>query len=181
MADVIDELLTGRTSAPSSKDDLVNELLGAPIRGRLFYQPPEGLVRSREAAASPMTALQAGVPTDPRAAIRVFAYSNNPGGRSYAWWAEVGNHPELFTKEAYQHPKLREFIEYKLDNPTHTSSEFGMTRDALKSLLSKPIEDFGITVNTVASTSTTTGIQLATKFVSETLTKKKATPKLKLG
>lgn len=73
MADVIDELLTGRTSAPSSKDDLVNELLGAPIRGRLFYQPPEGLVRSREAAASPMTALQAGVPTDPRAAIRVFA------------------------------------------------------------------------------------------------------------
>lgn len=74
MADVVDELLTGKVgTTPRKGPDPVEELLGPPTRKRLFYEEPGALVRSAQGAASPMTALQAGVPTDPQAAIRVFA------------------------------------------------------------------------------------------------------------
>lgn len=73
MADVIDELLSGKPSTVSRQGpDVIEELL-TPKRGRLFYQEPEALVRSAEAAARPATALAAGVPTDIQSAIRVFA------------------------------------------------------------------------------------------------------------
>ncbi len=73
MADVVDELLSGKPTPVSRQGpDVIDELL-TPKRGRLFYQEPEALVRSAEAAARPATALAAGVPTDVKSAIRVFA------------------------------------------------------------------------------------------------------------
>lgn len=73
MADVIDEFISGKPSTVSRQGpDVIEELL-TPKRGRLFYQEPEALVRSPEAAARPATALAAGVPTDVQSAIRVFA------------------------------------------------------------------------------------------------------------
>ena len=73
MADIIDELLTGRPSAPSKPaPDIVDELV-TPQPGRLFQQQPQQFVSTAQGAASPLTALKAGVPTDPQAAIRVFA------------------------------------------------------------------------------------------------------------
>ena len=72
MADVIDELLSGKTSAPRKGPDVIDELL-TPQRGRFFYQEPPEIVRTPEAAARPATALAAGVPTDIQSAIRVFA------------------------------------------------------------------------------------------------------------
>ncbi len=73
MADVVDELLSGKpTPVSRQRPDVIDELL-TPKRGRLFYQEPEALVRSAKAAARPATALAAGVPTDVQSAIRVFA------------------------------------------------------------------------------------------------------------
>lgn len=73
MADLIDEFISGKPSTVSRQGpDVIEELL-TPKRGRLFYQEPEALVRSAEAAARPATALAAGVPTDVQSAIRVFA------------------------------------------------------------------------------------------------------------
>lgn len=73
MADVIDEFISGKPSTVSRQGpDVIEELL-TPKRGRLFYQEPEAIVRSAEAAARPATALAAGVPTDIQSAIRVFA------------------------------------------------------------------------------------------------------------
>lgn len=72
MADVIDELLSGRQAASRKGPDVIDELL-TPQRGRFFYQEPAEIVRTPEAAARPSTALAAGVPTDIQSAIRVFA------------------------------------------------------------------------------------------------------------
>jgi len=73
MADVVDEVLSGKLTPVSRQGpDVVEEVL-TPKRGRLFYQEPEALVRSAKAAARPATALAAGVPTDVQSAIRVFA------------------------------------------------------------------------------------------------------------
>lgn len=72
MADVVDELLRQRPSAPRQSADIIDELIG-PRTGRLLKREPEALVRSAAGAASPLTALQAGVPTQQQAAIEVFA------------------------------------------------------------------------------------------------------------
>lgn len=75
MADVVDELLLGR-SAPSSRQtpDVIDELLVPKRTGRgMFYTDPESIVRSEAGAARPSVALAAGVPTDIQSAIRVFA------------------------------------------------------------------------------------------------------------
>jgi hypothetical protein len=72
MADVVDELLSRKPATVKPSVDVIDELIG-PRTGRLLKREPEALVRSAAGAASPLTALQAGVPTQQEAAIEVFA------------------------------------------------------------------------------------------------------------